>query len=156
MTEGTYDKVVVQDCVGVPYEKSKEQFEILLPYLKKSCKEILLYMPYASTYDFANRPAQAETLRDIYNKLAKEYGLKCAPIAMAYLLCATRHPEISLYADDQAHHSKEGSYLIACVWLKAFLGIEPVGNLYEAELPKDIVLKLQKIASESVEINNRR
>lgn len=146
LTSNKYDYVVLQDGGSADYYDSKPAMEKIMPLIEKNGAEALLYMRYSSSKTPESRPAGAKVHHDNYTQLSEDYSLTNAPAADAFLLCYEKYPEIVLHADDNSHHSKEGSYLIACVWLKSYLGIDPRGNSYTAELPDNVASALQEIA----------
>ena len=81
--------------------------------------------------------------------MAEKFEAAVAPSAVAYYRCMRDGVEVNLCADDGSHHSAAGSYLIACTWLRAFMGISPVGNAYTANLEEGLAKTLQEIALKS-------
>ncbi len=142
-----YDYVVLQDAAKTDYYSTKPQVETLLPLIEENGAEALLYMRYSA----ASTPAQiiknAKKHHDNYKGIAEDFDLVYSPSAHAFIYSALKYPEIPLYADDGGHHSKEGSYLIACTWLMSYLGVNPVGNSYIADMPQDVADKLQECAA---------
>lgn len=147
LAAASYDYVVLQDAGSATYEATQKALETLLPLVEENGAEAVLYMRYSDSRTPSARPTNAQKHHNTYTRLAALYGLTCAPAADAFLLCSELYPEINLYADDQSHHSCEGSYLISCVWLYTYLGINPVGNGYTANLPEETVKKLQECAA---------
>ena len=143
---GNFDYVVLQDGGTADYSDSKPAVSVLLPLIKESGAEALLYMRYSSNSDPAQRFMSARKHYINYTRLSREYGLNVSPAATSFLICTDKYPEINLYATDNSHHSKEGSYLIACTWLYSYLGIDPVGVEYDADLGADVARKLQECA----------
>ncbi len=144
-----FDYVVLQDAGGAEYEDTKPAVSTLLPLIEANGAEALLYMRYSASSTPAYRFDGARTHYINYTRLSREYGLIAAPAASAFLICTDKYPEINLYADDHSHHSKEGSYLIACVMLMTYLGVDPVGVEYDAQLGSDVAKKLQECAKQA-------
>lgn len=109
----------------------------------------LLYMRYSDKTDDSARIADTTRHVRTYTSMAEKYGVPAAPAAVAFREAIQAGYGKALYADDLSHHSKAGSYLIACTWLYAYLGISPVGNAYTAELDGETVRFLQQTALES-------
>lgn len=147
-----FDYVVLQDAGAATYEKSKPACDILVPLIKESGATPLLYMRYSGEKVAENRKDSAKVHYDNYTKLGADFDITVAPAAEAFLICTEKYPEINLYADDNAHHSKEGSYMIACVWLYCYLGIDPRGNTYDAQMDEATVKALQECAYQACEI----
>lgn len=111
----------------------------------------MLYMRYGYADTVEKSITEARRHHITYCKTAAEYDLVCAPAADAFPVCFEKHPDIELYADDGEHHSSSGAYLIACVWLKSFLGIDPTGNTYTATQTGENAKKLQECAKHACE-----
>ena len=144
-----FDYVVLQDAGGAEYEDTKPAVSTLLPLIEANGAEALLYMRYSASSTPAYRFDGARTHYINYTRLSREYGLIAAPAASAFLICTDKYKDINLYADDNSHHSKEGSYLIACVMLMSYLGVDPVGIEYDAQLGSDVARKLQECAKQA-------
>lgn len=147
----SYDYVVLQDAAKASYHITKPQVETLLPLIEENGAEALLYMRYsaASTVDRIRENAKKHHTN--YTNVAKDFDLVCAPSADAFVYSAERYPEIYLYADDGGHHSKAGAYLAACTWLYSYLGVDPTGNTYDAQLGESTAKKLQECAKVACE-----
>ena len=140
-----YDYVVLQDAGSCIYYNTQPAVKKLLPLIEANGAEALLYMRYSASSTAAGRIEGAKQHFDNYSKLSEEFGLPYAPAALAYVICTEKYPEIDLYSDDNSHHSKEGSYLIACTMLMSYLGVDPRGNSYDAQLG-ETAAKLQECA----------
>lgn len=143
LANGKYDYVVFQDAGGATKEETEASLHVLVPMIKATGAKPLLYMRYGA--DLAGHIAHYKT----YTALAEEFDAAVAPSAVAYYHCKRGGVDADLFADDGSHHSAAGSYLIACTWLRAFLGVSPVGNAYRANLDEKVALTLQKVALES-------
>ena len=153
LNEKQYDYVVLQDASGASKENTLAAVAKLVPLITAKGASPLFYMRYPDVVPSKEKKyiEQINRFADVYSTLADTYDSVAAPSVVAYKRCGEKYPEINLYADDGQHHSKEGSYLIACTWLYAFTGKDPVGNTYTADLPADTVKKLQEIAKDAVE-----
>ena len=153
LNEKKYDYVVFQDASGASKENTLAAVAKLVPLITAKGASPLFYMRYPDVVPSNEKKyvEQINRFADVYSTLADTYDSVAAPSVVAYKRCGEKYPEINLYADDGQHHSKEGSYLIACTWLYAFTGKDPVGNTYTADLPADTVKKLQEIAKDAVE-----
>ncbi|MBE6692704.1 MAG: hypothetical protein E7586_05215 [Ruminococcaceae bacterium] len=146
LKQNKYDYVVLQDAAKTDYYSTKPQVETLLPLIEANGAEALLYMRYSAASTANGIIRNAKKHHDNYTGIAKDFDLVYSPSAHGFIYSALKYPEIPLYADDGGHHSKEGSYLIACTWLMSYLGINPVGNEYLADMPADVAAKLQECA----------
>lgn len=144
-----YDYVVLQDAGSALADDTDAALAKLVPLIRENGAKPLLYMRYSSTSYVDKRPSGNVYHYNTYTALAEKYDTVAAPAAVAYYYCQQDGVDIELYADDHSHHSAAGSYLIACTWLKAFMGISPVGNSYTADLDQSTAETLQKIALRS-------
>ncbi len=143
-----YDYVVLQDAAGAGYNSMEKAVGTMLPLIEANGATALLYMRYSNDLDPETRVGSFYKHYLNYSRLSAKYGLDYAPVAGAFLKCIENHSEINLFADDGGHHSYEGSYLAACTWLYSYLGIDPRGNTYTANLPDATAKALQDIAYE--------
>ncbi len=146
-----FDYVVLQDAASANYYSSKPAVETILPLIKENGAEAVLYKRYSAASTLEQIIENAKKHHENYSKMAEDFSLNCSPAADAFVYSREKYPEINLYADDGGHHSKEGSYLIACCWLYSYLGIDPVGNSYTAQMDPDTAAKLQECAKLAVE-----
>ena len=141
-----YDYVILQNYSTAKQEETEAALQIILPMIKENGAKLLLYIPAFGA--FTSKEWICES-RDFLLALAKKYDMTVASGNHAFEACRQALPETELWADDRAHQSKEGSYLAACHWLQAFVGIDPCGNSYTAGLDASLAEKLQQIAKES-------
>lgn len=142
-----YDYVVLQDAGGAGYSDSEASVETILPLIKENGATPLLYMRYSSDVDPETRVESFYKHYSHYSRLSQKFDIKYAPASSSFLKCLEEYPDIDLYADDDSHHSAEGSYLIACSWLYSYLGVDPRGNTYNANLPDATATALQEMAA---------
>lgn len=142
-----YDYVVLQDAAGAGYNDMEASVATILPLIKENGATPLLYMRYSSDVDPGTRVESFYKHYSNYSRLADKFDIKYAPASSSFLKCLEEYPDIDLYADDNSHHSAEGSYLIACSWLYAYLNIDPRGNTYTANLPAATATALQETAA---------
>lgn len=146
-----YDYVILQDAAGASYYDSEASVATILPLINENGATPLLYMRYSDDTDPDTRVQSFYKHYFNYSRLSEKFGIKYAPASSSFLKCIEEYPNIDLFADDNSHHSCEGSYLIACSWLYAYLGVDPRGNSYTANLPADTVAALQEMAAVIVE-----
>ena len=144
-----YDYVVLQDAAASDFSKASKACDNLIPQILANGATPVFYMRYYS--DKSSCYELTDKYFTLYEALARKYNTIYAPAVVAFLRCQERYPSINLYADDYSHHSKEGSYLIACTWLYAFLGVSPVGNTFTADMDAQTVAALQECAASAVE-----
>ena len=143
-----YDYVVLQDAAGAGYNSMENAVGTMLPLIEKNGATPLLYMRYSNDLDPETRVNSFYKHYLNYSRLSAKYDIDYAPVSGAFLKCIETNPEINLFADDGGHHSWEGSYLAACTWLYSYLGKDPRGNSYTANLPAATATALQNIAYE--------
>ncbi len=151
LANNKYDYVVIQGEASATYDKVKDYVHTIVSEINKNGAEPLLYMRYSAASTLEQNTINAKKHYDTYTALATEYDLRVSPAADAFIFCHAKYPSITLYAEDGGHHSKEGSYLIGCVWLYSYLGIDPTGNTYTADMDATTVARLQECAKLAVE-----
>lgn len=135
-----YDFVVLQDAAAATIDNTRASLETILPLVRANGAEPLLYMRHTNTL------SGIERLCGIYSELSHYFGIKTCHTASAFAKCMQEHSEIELFAEDGSHHSKDGSYLVACSWLCAFCDTDPIGNGYLADIEKNKAHILQSVA----------
>ena len=149
LSEKKYDYIVVQDSSIVTYAQSKPALDILMPLFEENGAEVVLYKRYSDTTIVEDRLNVAYQHEQNYTKLAQTFNIeKVAPVADAFLICTEKYKDINLYHTDNLHHSKTGSYLIACVMAIEYFGIDIDSNsyLYPEEISEDTAKKLKECA----------
>lgn len=135
-----YDFVVLQDAAAATIDNTRASLETILPLVRANGAEPLLYMRHTNTL------SGIERLYEIYSELSHYFGIRTCHTASAFAKCMQEHSEIELFAEDGSHHSKDGSYLVACSWLCAFCDTDPIGNGYLADIEKNKAHILQSVA----------
>ena len=141
-----YDYVVLQDAAGASLQDSLDSLKVIIPLIQANGATPLFYMRYSSTGDFSEREATAYKYHKNYTRFGKEYNAKVSPVADAFIQSLVDNPGVDLLADDRSHHSQAGAYLAACCWLYTYLGVDPRGNTYYANLPEATAKALQNTA----------
>ncbi len=153
LNQESFDYVVLQDAGKAVYSQTKPAMDVLVPLITANGASPLLYKRYASESDPEQRLAYAKIHHNNYTQLAEDFNIDMvAPVADAFLISDLKYPEINLYADDNSHHSKEGSYLAALVWAITYLGVDVTNNSYTADLPEDTVEALKECAVLACEV----
>ena len=146
LSSNSYDYVSLQDMSGVRYDQSSPALNVIVPLVEANGAKPLIYMPFAYASDPLGRVSVAAKINKSCVRLAADYDTVFAPGADAFVICTEKYPDIVLYADDNSHQSAAGSYLVACTWLYAYLGVDPRGNSYKAGLSKEVASALQECA----------
>lgn len=86
------------------------------------------------------------------DSLATKIGASVAEVGHYFELCKQQHPEIQLYVGaGDSHPSKEGSYLIACVFFKALTKDSLKEITYSAGIDKVTSRKLRELVESGVD-----
>jgi hypothetical protein len=64
-----------------------------------------------------------------YKYISDFYNIPIVPVGMVWRKVIITHPELNLYAEDEAHPNRLGSYLSACTFYAAVFNESPVGAL---------------------------
>jgi len=142
-----YDYVVLQDNGNASNEQSKPALDVLVPLIRNTGAEVLLYKRYSSNQDPDQRLDSAYRHEVNYTKLANDFSIeKVAPAADAYLICTEKYPDINLYHIDNSHHSNTGAYLLACVMAITYLDLDLSQCTYTAGLDEETANALKECA----------
>ena len=87
--------------------------------------------------------------------MSKKINADIAEVGFAFELCAKNHPEINLYQEDSVHPSKEGSYLIACVFYKYITRKNVADVRYNADINSEEAEKIRKLVNLMSSSNER-
>ncbi len=95
-------------------------------------------------------PASVTELQAItqeYSKIAAKNGDDVLEIGLAFEKCNKDYPAIKLFFDESPDHpSKQGSYLIACLFFRYLSGQTVASLKYHADLPEPEAANLRKVA----------
>ena len=104
--------------------------------------------PYYKDSTSGGSPAEMQTrLNSAYATLAKSTGATLAPVGVAWERAHEIAPQVRLL-DGTQHPSPPGTYLAAAVLFRATFNASPVGSTCYAGLPKDLAIRLQRVAAE--------
>lgn len=115
-----------------------------------------LYNPKGKTIFYMTWGHNVDTYTEMQQKLAESYlemttqlDAWCAPVGIAWKRVRTEKPDFPLYNADRSHPSRQGSYLAANVFYSVLFQ-RPYTSIYNAGLPREEALYLQRIAQETV------
>lgn len=145
LKEKKYDYVFLQDANKAAFADSAHSLDIIFELVAKNGATPVLCMPYVDVSGEGMYDRTEQRYHD-YKLLSTVFGAKLIPAGISFPLCRDRYPKINLYADDLAHHSKEGAYLMACMWFYSMTGISPIGNGFDPHFDKFVVNALQRCA----------
>lgn len=135
--EGRWDWVVIQEqsLLGGMRVDGAEQvndpdffYDDVRMYdaeIRKAKARTMLYLTWARRA----APDQQAYLTHAYTSIAHELGVAVAPVGVAWQKVREKEPSLILHAADGSHPSPLGSYLAACVFVKAILGSQAPMNL---------------------------
>jgi hypothetical protein len=140
LTKGGYDLVILQEYSNLLLKpEGRESFGQMLPQyldlIRSGSMNVMLYMAHPTS-----KEVDLEGIRpiiDAYTTKADEFGLVCAPAALAFARSSEKFPQLALidnqtdrkYAQNKVgtHQSPYGSYLAACTLYAAIYQQSPVG-----------------------------
>jgi hypothetical protein len=105
------------------YDVLLNECNSLLPLMRKTQAEILLFMTWAEK----RFPANQVILDTAFTQVAQTIQARLVPVSTAWRKILQSEPGIELYDTDGEHASPSGSYLAACVFYAAIQGVSPVG-----------------------------
>ena len=133
-----WDVVVLQEQSQIPSFDAAYRAREFDPYVQALAWKIeaagarpLLFLTWGyRTGDRHNVPRDTyawmqQRLVDGYSNAAREVRAQIAPVGLAWAEALRRRPELGLWADDDRHPSREGSYLAACVFYATLTGKDP-------------------------------
>ncbi len=143
--QGDFDLVILQDSSrrSMGQESRTDFARITTEYhqlTKKKSMRMMFYMGFLRNGRFPKDAIQ--TLSDMYSKQADALKVPCAPVALAFLNCHRKRPDLALldnqtdakYALNKTgtHQSPFGTYLAACTLYSAIYNQSPVGLKFHA------------------------
>ncbi len=103
----------------------------------------------ACSDSFLNSGEEFAVFKKEQDSLAAKTGASVAEVGHYFELCKQQHPEIQLYAGaSDSHPSKEGSYLIACVFFKTLTKESLKEITYSADINKVTARILREMVAE--------
>ncbi len=92
-------------------------------------------------------------LKKILEKKDAKRPVRLAPVGSAFARCGREHPEIDLYAGDFKHQSRDGSYLVACVFHGTIFQDSPRGAAPAKGQDPERAAILQAVAEETLRVS---
>ena len=162
LAERDWDYVVLQSH-SLDTLRNREGFleagEALIDRVREAGAEPLLFETWArkadaSIYRFGKygyTPGEMQAkVHDGYAELSQRTGAKVIDVGKAWMATSAKAPEINLYASDNNHPGKPGSYLAANVVFAALTDLTPVDNvepLLQLDAVESRVLQTQAAAA---------
>ena len=120
------DVVVLQEQSTLPIKNAKrfhENVRLFDEVIRASGARTALYLTWARRH----APETQRALTDAYGAIGAELGALVVPAGVVWERFRATHERPELYDADGSHPSAAGSYLAACVFVRALLGKSPVG-----------------------------
>ena len=136
--QGQFDTIILQDYSTNPLANTLESlkyFNKFISLAKSHNAKVIIYGTW--TYE-AMKPKKYKGLDPVELALMPLINneVVLAPVGTAFRLFQSEFPESKIFTSDSKHPSPIGSYLAACVFLKALTGESPKG-LYRRYDRKD-------------------
>ena len=112
---GQYDYVVLQEHSHPfgPEEKLFDAVRQLNTWIREANAKPLVYMTWAKK----DEPDQQARMTKAFRQAAEEANALLAPVGELWWEYRKNHQEVEMYAEDNAHASREGSEFAAdCIW----------------------------------------
>lgn len=128
INKGAFDVVVLQeDLPEINISYFREYARRFINEARKAKSEPILLMAWSyPRLGWISTDEIAKAHRD----LAKEMGVKVAPVGLAWLRSLKERPDLELYAADKEHPTLLGTYLATCVVYATVFSESPVGCSY--------------------------
>jgi hypothetical protein len=159
LREAHWDVVVLQEQSEIPSFAPRDRAREFDPYVRELTREIraagaqpLLFMTWGYRHgDKLNIPddtfAGMQTrLEQGYVDAAREVHAAVAPVGLAWSEAISERPGLDLWANDDRHPNRAGSYLAACVFYALLEQRSPVGNVFTDGLGAASARYLQSVA----------
>ena len=158
-----WDFVVLQEQSQIPaYENLRPGMyrgaRILDETIRKSSAKTVFFL----TWGYRNGDAMnagvgkattfegmQEELRIGYTTIASELSATTCPVGIAWMNALHQDPKINLWAGDNKHPSREGTYLASCAFYATLLGESPVGLKFTDGINANTARFLQQVAAKT-------
>lgn len=139
-----WDKVVLQ---GYSRELANDYVDLdtaTIPYMRRimdtiyahnPCTDVFLYVTWGYKDGFEENEAidsfakMSEKIYYGYQYVNEILDTRMVPVGLVWSKLRETHPEINLYAPDDQHPNKNGSYLSACTFYASLFNDSPVGAI---------------------------
>ncbi len=157
LTEQSWDFVILQEHTtsslsSVAEEEMFPSSRILDKKIKQAGGQTAFLMTWTPKKGIkGQKPEQVQSdIANTYMTIAEELNDLVIPAGISFMRCTKLYPDIELWDPDGQHPSPEGSYLTACTIYAVIFQESPENCSYTGDLDKDLALKLQTIAAETV------
>lgn len=154
LTEQSWDFVILQEHTtsSLSEEDMFPSSRILDEKIKKSGGQTAFLMVWTPKKGMKNRkPEQIQSqIATNYIAIADELDSLVIPAGISFMRCVQLYPDIELWDQDGQHPSPEGTYLAACTAYAVIFQESPENCSYTGDLDRDLALKLQMVAADTV------
>lgn len=163
--ERKWDYIVIQ---GHSNEFAKYDPEIInntLPFLEQIldsvkanhlCTKVLMYMTWGYKYGNSDwekinsYPSMQNLIEKQYLRTADYVSVSVSPVGAVWRKIRRQKSRINLYAPDDYHPSKYGSYVSACTFFTSIFGVSPFGAEVNLKINSKKKSDIELIATEIV------
>ena len=156
-----WDLVVLQENSNVPRDPSKvtEHMQPAVRDLGERAtglgSDTLLLMTWAEPWrlvedDWEGFMAEQAAIGAAFHGIARDQGIRVAPVGDAFAQALEARPELFLWQDDRIHLNQRGTYLAGSVLYAEIYEESPAGLSYTAALSDDTVHFLRSVAADTV------
>ncbi len=146
---GGYDFIVLQNNAHPfdGYEVLKAGTKQILDFVAEAVKKpvVTMYM----TWSKKGNPEDFAEMRDAYNKVAEDFGLKVAPVGERFF-AINGNFDTELYANDGAHPSKFGSFVAALTILESLFDVKITDFPRTIETENRVLYSINDIEAECI------
>ena len=122
-----YDWVVLQEQSTLPVKNANRMHENVRLFdaaIRAAGARTALYLTWARL----NAPQSQRAITDAYTTIGRDVGAVVVPAGVAWERVLATPGAPVLHDKDGSHPTPAGSYLAACVFVGALLGVNPVGS----------------------------
>lgn len=154
LSEQSWDFVILQEHTvnSLSEDDMFPSSRVLDEKIKKAGGQTVFFMTWTPKKGIKNRkPEQVQSeIASNYMAIADELDSLVIPAGISFMRCTEQYPDIELWDQDGQHPSPAGSYLAACTAYAVIFQESPENCSYIGDLDKDLALKLQVVAADTV------
>jgi hypothetical protein len=153
---GRFDYVVLQEQSTLPIKNPARMRENVLLFdgvIRGAGSKTALYMTWARKH----APENQRDIAEAYESIGREIDATVIPVGVAWQRFMHHHVSPVLHDKDQSHPTIAGSYLAACVFVRALLGQNALGvNLNVPGLTPEEIKALQEAVTAVRSVKSHR
>lgn len=147
-----WNYVVLQEQSTLPLKNAarfRDNVRLLAHAVREHGATTVLYLTWARR----DAPQTQAAVTAVTVAVATDVDAQVVPVGPAWQLARSQHPDIELYLRDGSHPTAAGSYLTACVFVSALLGVAPMTLPMSAPLGLDagVAERLRQVATATCE-----